>query len=102
MEMASNDRVFLRQRLKCPNVSLYKNVSIRQVLPTGIAFQSKEDGHTLEDFDDLIISEGMRSARAVANLLSAADIDLHIIGDAKAPRYLLYSQNEADELGRSL
>jgi 2,4-dienoyl-CoA reductase-like NADH-dependent reductase (Old Yellow Enzyme family)/thioredoxin reductase len=102
MEMASNDRVFLRERLKRVNVTLYKNVSIRQMLPSGIVFQSKEKAHTLQDFDDLIISVGMRSVRAVANLLSATDAELHIIGDAKSPRYLLYSQIEADALGRSL
>ncbi len=102
MEMASNDRVFLRERLKKPNVRLYKNVSIRQFLPTGIVFQSSEEEITLEDFDDLIICEGMRSSREVANLLTARDVDLHIIGDAKDPRYLLYSQSEADELGRTI
>jgi 2,4-dienoyl-CoA reductase-like NADH-dependent reductase (Old Yellow Enzyme family)/thioredoxin reductase len=101
-EMASNDRVFLRERLKRRNVTLYKSVSISRFRPKGVVFRTKEDEVTLEGFEDVIISEGMRPLRDVANIFKKNDLEVHIIGDAKAPRYLLYSQSEADELGHSI
>ena len=102
VEMPSNDRVYLMERLKRPNVKLYKNVSIKQFLARGIVFRSKDEEIRLEDFGDLVISEGMRSIRKPADLFKGREVELHIIGDAKSPRGLLESQSEADELGRSI
>lgn len=102
IEMARNDRTYLRERLKKSNVQLYKSVTIKQFLPTGIIFCVKDNEIRLEGFRDIVISEGMASIRNAANLFRDMDISVHIIGDAKNPRSLLYSQTEADELGRSI
>ncbi len=61
-------------------------------------------GHVeqLEMITDIILSEGMRSNRRAAEVFEEADIEVHIIGDAKAPRTLLDALAEADELGRAL
>jgi len=100
--MASNDRVYLREHLKRPNVQLYKNVSIKQFLPQGTIFLSKDKETKLDGFEDIVICEGMKSIRTAARLFQDRDLELHIIGDAKTPRLLLDAQTEADELGRSI
>ena len=38
-EMAANNRIYLRERLKRPNVQLYKEVSIKQFISDGIVFE---------------------------------------------------------------
>lgn len=101
-EMPANDRVFLMERLKTDRVKLYKDVQIHEFLPNGATFYSGKDFHTVDGFDHLVISEGMKSTRHAADLLRAEGIELHIIGDAKNPRSLLESQSEADELGRTI
>ena len=102
MEMAANDRVFLIERLKRPNVKLYKGVSIRGFLPRGVVFRVKNEEIMLDGFEDMILSEGMRSVRRLADLFKGKNLEVHIIGDAKNPRSLLESQSEADELGRAI
>ena len=101
-EMAGNDRVFLRERLKNENVELYKKISIKAFLPNGIIFYIKDKEIKLDGYEDIVISMGMDSIRSVANIFKQNDIPVHIIGDAKSPRGLLESQSEADELGRSI
>ena len=98
-EMAANDRTYLRERLKKPNVQLYKEVSIKHFLSDGIVFELKGKEFCKEGFEDLVISEGMRSIRHPADLFKNRNIDVHFIGDAKGPRTLLESQTEAYDLG---
>ena len=102
MEMAVNDRFYLRDRLNRAKVQLYKRVSIKQFLPTGVIFNFQDKELKLEGFEQMIISEGMRSIRTVLNLIRERGIEIHIIGDAKGPRTLLESQNEADAIGRTI
>ena len=101
-EMAGNDRTYLRERMKRPEVELHKNVVIKRFLPRGVVavLDGMEVG--FEGFDDLVISEGMRSIRMAVDFFNDRGIEVHVIGDAKSPRSLLYSQSEADELGRSI
>ncbi len=101
-EMAANDRTYLRERLKRPNVKLYKKVSIRSFLPTGVVFQYKGNEVSLEGFDDVVISTGMRSVRHAANIFKNSDIEVYFIGDAKGTRTLLDSQIQAYDLGISI
>ncbi|MBW1817066.1 MAG: FAD-dependent oxidoreductase [Deltaproteobacteria bacterium] len=102
LEMAANDRVFLIERLKRPNVKLYKGVSIKEFLPKGVLFQARDKEIRLERFEDMVLSEGSRSIRTLADFFKRKGLETHIIGDAKKPRSLLESQSEADELGRSI
>ncbi|RJR27081.1 MAG: NADH:flavin oxidoreductase [Desulfobacteraceae bacterium] len=101
-EMAANDRVFLIERLKRPNVRRYKGVSIKKFLPQGVVFHVKDEEIMLDAFEDIVLSDGMKSIRNLAGLFKGNGLEVHIIGDAKNPRGLLESQSEADELGRSL
>lgn len=101
-EMASNDRYYLRERLKRNDIRLYKNVTIKKFLPKGVFFTSGEGEIRLEDFSDIVIADGMRSNKEATNLFQNLNIGVHVVGDAKSPRTLLESIGEADELGRSI
>lgn len=101
-EMAANDRTYLRERLKKPNVKLYKNISIKCFLPTGVVFQHKGNEVSVEDFDDVVLSKGMRSVRHAANMFKSSNMEIYFIGDAKGTRTLLDSQIQAYDLGISI
>ena len=101
-EMATNDRTYLRERLKRPNVQIFKEVSIKHFLSDGIVFELKGKDIREEGFGDIVISEGMRSIRHPADLFKDRSVELHFIGDAKGPRTLLESQTEAYDLGISI
>jgi len=101
-EMSSNDRYYLRERLKKGNVSLYKNVSIKQFTDDGVVFKANGDEKTLTGFDSVVISEKQSSIRDAKKFEKKVKAKFHLIGDAKSPRHLMYCISEAEEIARSI
>ena len=101
-EMAPNDRTYLIERLKRPGVMLFKEVRIERFSNNAVHFISKGKSEAIDDLTDIILCEGMRSNRKVIEWFEKANMEVHAIGDAKAPRNLLDALVEADELGRTL
>jgi 2,4-dienoyl-CoA reductase-like NADH-dependent reductase (Old Yellow Enzyme family)/thioredoxin reductase len=101
-ELAPNDRTSLRRRLQEAGVRLYKRAFIREFLTDGLVFDHEAGRETLAGFRDLVIAEGFRPERGPAEMLRRLGFETHILGDAKAPRTLLETTAEADELGRSI
>ncbi|WP_024336389.1 FAD-dependent oxidoreductase [Desulfotignum balticum] len=97
-EMSSNDRYYLRERLKKGDVTLYKQVSIQGFTPDGVIFSSKGEKITLAGFDTVVISEKFEAVRAARSFEKTSAARFHVIGDAKSPRHLMYCIAEAREL----
>ncbi len=101
-EMSSNDRYYLRERLKKDSIKLFKNVSITKFSDKSVVFKVKDKDqkvdHSLENFDTVVIAEKMSPIRDISNLLKNTDIEFHFIGDAKDPRHLMYCISEAKEI----
>jgi len=98
IEMSSNDRYYLRERLKENSVKLFKNVSIAKFLKNGVVFKANNKEQSLENFDTVVIAEKMSPIREAAKLLKDKNIEFHYIGDAKLPRHLMYCISEAQEI----
>jgi len=101
-EMSSNDRYYLRERLKKNGVTLYKKVAIQKITKNGAIFKYGSDRETVElnTFDTIVISEKMTSIQAVKKLSGTTGATFHFIGDAKDPRHLMYCISEAEEIAR--
>ncbi len=101
-EMSSNDRYYLRERLKKNNVILYKNVSIQSVTSDGVVFKVKGENMTLSGFDTVVISEKHQPVRDIKHLEKNCSAQFHLIGDVKTPRHLMYCISEAEEIARAV
>jgi 2,4-dienoyl-CoA reductase-like NADH-dependent reductase (Old Yellow Enzyme family)/thioredoxin reductase len=101
-ELSSNDRYYLRERLKQHPVTLFKQVTIKRFLPDGVEFRSEGRPHILHGFDTVVIADAMTAIRKSLELFKGTGIELHVIGDAKSPRTLQFSQSEAEEVGRAI
>lgn len=101
-EMSSNDRYYLRERLKKEDVALFKQVAFREILPHGVRFSVNGRTQTLEPFDAIVLADTMIPLREALNLIRNNTTPIHIIGDAKEPRHLMYAISEGEELGRNL
>ncbi|MCK5311134.1 MAG: FAD-dependent oxidoreductase, partial [Desulfobacteraceae bacterium] len=99
-EMSSNDRYYLRERLKENSVKLFKNVSITKFSNNGVAFKANSEEQSLDNFDTVVIAEKMSPIREVSKYLKGSNIEFHFIGDAKIPRHLMYCISEAQEMIR--
>jgi pyruvate/2-oxoglutarate dehydrogenase complex dihydrolipoamide dehydrogenase (E3) component len=101
-EMSSNDRYYLRERLKKNNVVLYKNVKIRKFSDSGATFDVDGTDHTIDNYDTVVISEKMGAIRDSAELEKNSNARFDFIGDAKSPRHLMYCISEAEEAAGSI
>ena len=101
-EMSSNDRYYLRERLKRGGVKLYKKVHVDAFLADGVRFRAGDQAMELRGFESVVLADSFVSLREVANLLKGHPAGVHFIGDAKQPRHLMYAISEGEELGRSL
>lgn len=101
-EMSSNDRYYLRERLKKGHVVLYKNVSIKKFTDDGVAFKANGEDVILTDFNSVVISEKQSSIREAKKLEKKVNATFHMIGDAKSPRHLMYCISEAQEIATAV
>lgn len=101
-EMSSNDRFYLRERLKKRRVVLYKQVVVERFLADGVRFRGEKGDQTLTPFDTVVLADGFAPLREAANLLKTRHIKARFIGDAKTPRHLMYAVAEGEEIGREL
>jgi 2,4-dienoyl-CoA reductase-like NADH-dependent reductase (Old Yellow Enzyme family) len=101
-EMSSNDRYYLRERLKRGGVTLYKNVHGLALSADGARFRAAERAAELSGFDAVVLADTFVSLREAANLAKGHRARVHFIGDAKQPRHLMYAISEGEELGREL
>jgi 2,4-dienoyl-CoA reductase-like NADH-dependent reductase (Old Yellow Enzyme family) len=101
-EMSSNDRFYLRERLKRGGVTLFKNVNVLFFLGDGARFRMAEQTMELNGFDSLVLADTFVSLREAANLMRRHPARVHFVGDASSPRHLMYAIGEGEELGRAL
>ena len=101
-EMSSNDRFYLRERLKRDTVHLFKQVAVKTFTDDGVVFTSAGNPMTLAGFDTVVVAEAMTPVRDAKPILDQRKIEVYVIGDAKSPRNLMLAQSEAEEIGRSI
>jgi 2,4-dienoyl-CoA reductase-like NADH-dependent reductase (Old Yellow Enzyme family)/thioredoxin reductase len=101
-EMSSNDRFYLRERLKRDSVTLCKAVRVRQILAHGARVSISGDTSDMTGHDALVLAEAMTPIREVVQAVKARHLPLTLIGDVKQPRTIMHAIAEGEEVGRDL
>ena len=101
-EMSANDRYYLRERLKRPSVTLYKEVAIEEITADGADFKHAGGHARLTGFRSVVIAETGEPVRQAVNFLKRTGLPLQIIGDAKSARHLMFAISEGEEAAREL
>ncbi len=101
-EMSSNDRYYLRERLNREGVALIKGVVLEKILDDGVQCRIEQRTEVIGPCDTMVLADRFVPLRDAAKILKNRGIPMHFIGDAKAPRHLMYAMSEGEELGRSL
>jgi NADPH-dependent 2,4-dienoyl-CoA reductase/sulfur reductase-like enzyme len=101
-DMSSNDRYYLRERLKGAQVALYKEVQVDTFLQDGVRFRAGGRSVTISEYDALILADTFAPLREEANLIKKKKLVSIFIGDAKQPRHLMYAISEGEEVGRNI
>jgi 2,4-dienoyl-CoA reductase-like NADH-dependent reductase (Old Yellow Enzyme family)/thioredoxin reductase len=100
--LSSNDRYYLRERLKQGRVALHKKAVIQAVLDNGVRVKIDGNIKTFSGFDTIVLADKRTPLRKALELLKDANIDLHVVGDARSPRTLQFAISEAEEAARAV
>ncbi len=101
-EMSSNDRYYLRERLKSGRVQLFKQVVVDHFTENGVKFRAGDQSMSLSGFDSVVLADPFVSVRQAANLFKNSRSAILFTGDAKRPRHVMYAISEGEEAARSL
>jgi 2,4-dienoyl-CoA reductase-like NADH-dependent reductase (Old Yellow Enzyme family)/thioredoxin reductase len=100
--LSSNDRYYLRERLKQGRVALHKKAVIQAVLDNGVRVKIDGNIETFSGFDTIVLADKRTPLRKALELLKDTNIDLHVVGDARSPRALQFAISEAEEAARAV
>lgn len=79
-------RKLLLQRFETNHVRSFTGATVKHVYPDGVDYEKDGKMHTLREFDDVVLSIGVRSYNPLEEQLKDAVKELHVIGDALAAR----------------
>ncbi len=102
-EIEHNTIVTFFPILLSKGVTLTPLTWVREVNGRSVRLYNLYDGRerTVE-VDDIVVALGGRSDRALYDQLSGRVPELHVIGDAVAPRRILYATRDGNRVGREL
>jgi hypothetical protein len=75
-EMSSNDRFYLRERLKRDSVHLFKQVAVKRFTDDGVVFTTAGNPTALEGFDTVVVAEAMTPVRDAKPMLDERQISM--------------------------
>jgi hypothetical protein len=101
-EMASNDRFYLRERLKREPVTLFKAVRVKRILADGVGMTLNGETRDLTGYDTLVLAETMTPIRETVAAIKARGLPLTLVGDAKQARTIMHAIAEGEEAGRDI
>ena len=82
-KMATNDRFYLRQRIRQKSVKLYRNVREIEILPVDEVWVVTDKGREkLPQIDTIVFASASRPNIFLAEVAERKGIETHIIGDA--------------------
>ncbi len=100
--LSSNDRYYLRERLKRNRVELHKNAIIRAVLDDGVRVKIDGKVQELKGFDTIVLADKRTPLRQAIELLKGKAFEVQVVGDAKSPRTLQFAIGEGEEAARAV
>lgn len=101
-EAVKRSRVVLLQRLAEAHTSLLPDTNVLEVLPDGIRASRNGEEILLDGFDAVVIALGVRSHNPLETAARASSPEVHVIGDALAPRDATAGIYEATKLALSI
>lgn len=99
-----NPRVnyFLFKDLEKNKVEIYTSTMVKEVRKNEMVVEADGRGYSIKDFDDVIIAVGSKPENTLLNQLKESDIEVIVIGDARAVRQGLEAVEEGYRAGLSV
>jgi NADH dehydrogenase FAD-containing subunit len=92
-------RFFLLQRLKEYGVNIKTETTVAEFLEDGAVVTRNGETSKLEGFDSIVLAMGTKSVNYLHDQLTEKITELHVIGDALAPRQAIQAIEEGARVG---
>jgi len=102
LEMFSEARVLLLQRLRSRGVIILTSTKIQGLSPEGVIVQDAGGRRTLGGFDAVVLALGARPLDGLSAAARELGLAVHVIGDARRPRQALEAIAEGFAAGQAI
>jgi NAD(H)-dependent 7beta-hydroxy-3-oxo-delta4-cholenoic acid oxidoreductase len=102
LEMFSEARILLLERLRSRGVNILTSTKIEGLTSEGVVVQDTGGRRTLTGFDAVVLALGARPLDRLSGAARDLGITAYVIGDAKAPRQALEAIAEGFEIGLAI
>lgn len=92
-------KFFLLKRLKEYGVQIKTSLEVKEILPDGVAAETKGEKVVLTGFDTIILALGAAPEQALKGQLEGKVSELYLIGDAARPRKAIDAIEEGAAVG---
>jgi len=102
MDMVAEIRTLLMQRLRDKGVEIVNSSIVREILEDGVRVVREGVETEIRGADMIILARGVKSVDKISDKIKDKVTEVHIIGDARAPREALDAIAEGNKVGREI
>jgi pyruvate/2-oxoglutarate dehydrogenase complex dihydrolipoamide dehydrogenase (E3) component len=102
LDMASEARYLLMQRLHAKGVKILTSAKVKEILDDGVLFVRDGQEESIHNVDSIILALGARAVDSLSEKIKGKVAEVYVIGDAKEPRKVLEATAEGAEIGRKI
>jgi len=102
MDMASEGRTLLMQRLRESGVRILTSMTVKEILEDGVVVTRDGQEEAIRGMDRVILAMGARSVNVLSDKIKDKVAEVYVIGDAKQPRKAVEAIAEGAEVGRRI
>ena len=102
-DMGATVRWHLLNRIKGLNLRIFTSIKIKEIRPGGVVVTQRDEVEDIwKDFDNIILSCGVKSRQDGDLLRGRSPVKSYVIGDAAGPRKGLDAIRDGSEIGREI
>jgi len=98
LDMLPWSKEFLMERLNGYGVNILTSAKVKEVLDDGVAFSRNGKEESIRGVNNVILAMGVKPVDDLSDKIKGTVAEVHVIGDAKAPRKAIDAIHEAYEL----
>jgi len=102
LDMASEARHLLMQRLRDKGVKILTSAKVKEILDDGVLFIRSGQEESIHNVDTIVLALGARAVDHLSEKIRDKVAEVYVIGDAKEPRKVLEATAEGAEVGREI
>ncbi len=102
LDMSIESRVLMLQRMREDRIEIITGAKVKTFLEDGVLIEKDGVEEVVNGFDRIVLAMGSRPVNSLGDACKEKIKEVHVVGDAKQTRSLLWAIKEGFEVGRRI